>query len=184
MAMLGKQRTTKQTSAGQGIGNLLLVLMVLIGGAYGLWPVVTTGDPLWWRSEFTGQATEIIVHDHGALQSNLPGSERFDTLNRGVDAALSQGIRAMAMGFSQVTWDEMLQHGVVVEVAYATPIRIHNRSPFFPTRRLMLLLSGEELHTTGVLFRQNSDGTWDTLPFGVNRIDLLAASIGAHDGTR
>jgi|GEM_PF-6745414 len=166
-------KTRRERNRGS-ILSLLLVVVLLFGGTWYLSRVVLTGDWAWFQSSFDGQARQITVINRGQRTEIGRGDPRFEPLNAAFNESVSQGYRHAAMGFSEPTWDLVDRNGLLVELSYAEPVRLHGN--FQPTTKMLLLISGDLIHTTEVLFRYN-ETDWDPGPYRVSTVEPLKREL-------
>jgi hypothetical protein len=158
-----------------GIGNLLgliVIIGVTVGLFYYLYAALISEDWLWFQTSFDEQPRQIAVVDRGQRTELDPSDSRFAPIAAAFNTTIQQGYRHANLGFSTETRQLIEQHGLLVETTYVQPVRLHISGGFAPTNRLRLLVSGEGIHTTQVLFRSNPDG-WDGIPLIVNTVEPL-----------
>jgi len=175
-----KRRTPSgQQRAGGNILSLLAMLVLLIGGGYYLVPAVMSGDPLWFSTSFDARPRLIAVIDRGQRLELRPGDPRFDEIVDAFNSSLKRGYQYADFGFSDETWARVERSGLVIEATYAEPVRLHTRGGFQPTRQLLLVVGGENLHATRVLFRGGNETRGGT-PIQVNNLEPLEQVLERH----
>lgn len=167
----GKARTVR---AGGNVLSAFLIAILMLAGGYYLLRTMTTGDPLWFRTDFDAQPRLIIIHDRGELIEIGPTDPRFAPIADAFNRSIERGYDFASMGFSDPTWDRAEQVGLMVETNYSEPVRLHGN--FVPTRRMRILIDGENIHRTGVLFRSN-ENDWQRSPWQLHDISLLEQTI-------
>lgn len=179
MAQAVKRRRTDKTpqQAGGNLLSLLVVVVLIVAGFYYIFPAVTSGDWLWFSTEFNAQPRLITVVNRGERTEIDPADPRFPALVDAFNTSITGGYRNAALGFSDETWKIVNQNGLLVEAAYAEPVRLHIRGGFEPTSRLQILVNGENIHTTQVLFRSN-ETDWSSIPLILNDVAPLEAELG------
>ncbi len=135
--------------------SMIIIVVLLLGGFFYLFRVLTTSDWLWFMSRFDAQPSRIVVSDRGEQTEILPDDPRFATIVDAFNRSISAGYHVSSVGFSDPTWERVERDGLYVDTFYAEPVRL--RGNFEPTRRMRLLIGGENIHTTEVLFRSNED---------------------------
>lgn len=174
-----RRKPQGQQRAGGNILSLVGMLVLLIGGAYYLFPALTSSDPLWFSSNFTARPSAMAVVDRGQRVELRPDDPRFDEIVDAFNRSLQQGYHYASFGFSDETWDVVDRNGFANEATYAEPVRLHVRGGFEPTQRLLLVIGGENLHASRVLFRGNNRA-WDRTPIQVETIEPLEQVLERH----
>lgn len=173
MAQVAKRRRHEAPArTGSNIMSMLVIVLGVLGLGYYLLPAIMSGDPLWFSTSFDARPRQITVIDRGQRTTIAPSDPRFAPLVDAFNQTITQGHRPSSLGFSQATWDVVDRNGLLVEAVYAAPVKIHSRGGFEPTQRLVLLISGKDIHTTKVLFRSNPDAI-DPIPLLVNTVEPL-----------
>lgn len=170
-----KSQTSPQRT-GSNLLSLMAIVVLLVAGFYYIFPALTSGDWLWFSTEFDAQPRMITVVDHGARTEIGPDDPRFPALADAFTKSITGGYRNASLGFSDETMEIVDRNGLLVEAVYAEPVRLHIRGGFNPTNRLRILVSGKNIHTTQVLFRSN-EADWDRIPLIVNDIAPLEAEL-------
>ncbi len=164
-----KKRSQTQ-SAGGNLLSLLVILVLVLGGFFYLFRVLTTSDWLWFSSRFDAQPSQIVVVNRGQPTQILPGDPRFAAITDAFNRSISSGYHDSGMGFSDPTWAQLEQDGLYVDTIYAEPVRLHGN--FEPTTRMRLLVRGDNMHRTKVLFRSN-EAEWSRTPYSLNTVEPL-----------
>lgn len=160
--------------AGGGALSAFVIAALVFGGAYYALQLVITGDPLWFRTNFTAQPRRLVIQDRGVRTEIPPNDARFAPLVAAFNQTIERGYSYASMGFSDPTWALTEANGVIVETEYSTPVRLHGK--FVPTTRLRILLSGAQIHTTELLFRSDAND-WDRDPLRLNDVSVLAQAV-------
>ncbi len=163
-------KRSQPQSAGGNLLSLIVILVLLLGGFFYLFRVLTTSDWLWFSSHFDAQPHRIVVVNHGQPTEILPGDPRFAAIVDAFNRSISSGYHYSGMGFSDPTWEQLERDSLYVDTIYAEPVRL--RGNFEPTTRLRLLISGENIHKTQVLFRSN-EADWARIPYTLNTVEPL-----------
>jgi hypothetical protein len=172
-ATAGKVRKREARTAGRVISAFVIMALVF-SGSYYLLLLVVTGDPLWFRTDFDAQPQRLVVQNRG-VRIDIPQTDpRFAPLVDAFNRSIEQGYFDASLGFGDPTWQLSEETGLIVETQYDTPVRLHGR--FVPTRRLRILISGERIHTTELLFRSN-EVEWDRIPHRLKDVSLLAQAL-------
>ena len=179
MSSKKRRAPSGQQRAGGNILSLLVMLIALIGGAYYLLPAVMSGDPLWFSTDFSARPRTLAVIDRGQRLELQPNDPRFNEIVDAFNGSLKRGYGYADFGFSPETWALVDRNGLVIEATYAEPIRLHTRGGFQPTQQLLLVVGGEDLHATRVLFRGNNQTRGGT-PIQVNNIEPLEQVLERH----
>lgn len=156
-------------------GNILSLLLIVVGGlalAYYLLPVIMSGDLLWFSTAFDARPRQLTIIDRGQRTPIDPSDPRFAPLVEAFNQSITGGYRIASLGFSDATWAVVDRNGLLVEAEYAEPVKLHSRSGFEPTRKLLMLISGKDIHTTQLLFRSNA-GKIDPTPMIINNVEPL-----------
>lgn len=179
MAQTRKQRSRSQAKSRFSLGNLLglfLIVGLMVSVSIYSFISLTSGDWLWFDTSFDAQPQSIVIIDRGQRTELDPSNPMFAPIAAAFNQTIEQGYRHAALGFSQATWENVNRHGLMVETSYIQPVRLHINGGFQPTHQLLLLIDGENLHTTKVLFRRNPDD-WDPIPLIVNSVEPLKSEI-------
>lgn len=181
MAQAAKRRKVHGTPrrTGSNVTVILLIVVGILAAAYYVIPAITAGDLLWFSSDFNAQPRQITIIDRGQRTTIGPADPRFAPIVDAFNQSLTQGYRAASLGFSEGTWEVVDRNGLLVEAIYAEPVRLHARGGFAPTERLLLLINGEQIHTTKLLFRSNPDAL-DPIPMIVNNVDPIKTTLEQH----
>lgn len=173
------KRSTARTQAQPGYGSLLglFVMVALMLGLfiYGF-IALTSSDWRWFDRSFDVQPQRIAIIDRGQRTELDPSDPMFAPLAAAFNQTIAQGYRYADIGFSRPTWDLVDREGLLVETSYVQPVRLHINGGFQPTNQLLLLVSGQKIHTTQVLFRRNPND-WDPNPLIVNTIEPLQSEL-------
>lgn len=106
-------------------GMVLAVLGLLVFSYYGA-TVLSTGDPVWFTSGFSGQPSRMIVYDAGQRTEVKAGEQAFTEIADAVAACLDKGVsHASGIGFSQGTLDDAYNMYVTLEVFFDQPVKLH-----------------------------------------------------------
>ncbi|HEX6288100.1 MAG TPA: hypothetical protein VFZ66_02870 [Herpetosiphonaceae bacterium] len=173
------KRSTTQPQNRFSLGNLLSLIAILALGIvlfYYLYAALISDDWLWFRSSFDAQPRQIAIVDRGQRTELDPSNPAFAPIAAAFNETIQQGYRHAALGFSDETWKVVERNGLLVEMTYAEPVRLHIYGGFAPTKQLRLLLGGKNIHTTQVLFRSNPNG-WDSIPLIVNTVEPLKREL-------
>ncbi len=162
--------------AGDNLLSLLATVMLLVLGFYYIFPAITSGDWLWFSTEFDAQPRLITVVDRGERTEIGPADPRFPALVDAFTKSITGGYRNASFGLSDETRRVVDRNGLLVEAVFSEPVRLHIRGGFQPTNRLRILVSGKNIHTTQVLFRGN-EADWDPIPYIVNDVTPLQAEL-------
>ncbi|WP_026369757.1 hypothetical protein [Kallotenue papyrolyticum] len=154
--------------------GLLLVIVLVFGGFVYAYRTVVTGDPLWWSSSFAAQPRQLMVIDRGRPLTLAPGDPRFASLVSAFNATISEGYFFGDFGFSDHSWQQLERQGVLVEAVYAAPVRLHGGVA--PTQRLRMLVGGDDLWRSRLLFRSHSDA-WDRIPLQLHTTAPMRAAL-------
>jgi hypothetical protein len=157
-------------AAGGNLLSLIVILVLVLGGFFYLFRVLTTSDWLWFSSRFDAQPSQIVVVNHGQPMQILPDDPRFAAITDAFNRSISSGYHDSGMGFSDPTWEQLEQDGLYIDMIYAEPVRLHGN--FEPTTRMRLLVSGDKIHRTKVLFRSN-ETEWARNPYALNSVEPL-----------
>jgi hypothetical protein len=170
-------RTPKRRKSARVGGSVLsafMIALLMFVGAYYALQLIMTGDPLWFRTDFDAQPRHVVIQDRGVRTDIPPTDARFAPLVDAFNRSIERGYWSASMGFSDPTWALVESNGVIVETQYSEPVRLHGN--FVPTTRMRVLLSGEKIHTTELLFRSNPD-EWDRIPLRLKDVSLLAQAV-------
>ena len=178
MAQAVKRRRPKTSPqpAGGSLLSLLAIIVLLVGGFYYIFPAITSGDLLWFSTQFDAEPRLMTVIDRGQRIEIEPSDPRFQALVDAFNTSITRGYRSASMGFSEETRKLVDQNGLLVEALYAEPVRLHVRGGFTPTKRLQILVSGNNIHTTQALFRSN-EANWDPIPLILSDLSPLKAEL-------
>lgn len=169
-AMRRRAPSIKNQRAGSNVLTLIVIALVMMATFYYGWRVLSTGDWLWFSSQFDARPTRIAIIDRGRRIEIGPTDPRFTPLMTALNESISKGYRNTSVGFSEQTWQVVDQNGLLVEAQYAQPVAL--RGGFLPTDRLLLLVDGKNIHMTQVLFRRDAQ-TWSSNPVAVNDIEPM-----------
>ncbi len=169
-ALKRPNKRSQPQSAGGNLLSLFVILVLVLGGFFYLFRVLTTSDWLWFSSSFDAQPRQIIVVNHGQPTQIFPDDPRFAAIVDAFNRSISSGYHYSGMGFSDPTWERVERDGLYVDTIYAEPVRL--RGSFEPTNRLRLLVSGENIHRTQVLFRSN-ETEWARSPYKLSTVEPL-----------
>jgi hypothetical protein len=172
-------RSKRQAQPQFSIGNLLGLfgmIAVMIGLFAYSFVSLTSGDWRWFDTSFEAMPQRITIIDRGQRTELDPNDPRFAPLAAAFNQTIEQGYRHASLGFSRATWADVDREGFLVETSYVQPVQLHINGGFHPTPRLLLLISGKNLHTTQVLFRRNTDD-WDPIPLIVNTVEPLKGEL-------
>lgn len=175
-ALKRRRGQTSPQPAGSNLLSLVAIVVLLVVGFYYIFPAITSGDWLWFSTEFDAQPRLITVVDRGARTEIGPADPRFPALVDAFNQSITGGYRHASFGFSDETRKIVDRNGLLVEAVYPQPVRLHIRGGFEPTTRLRILISGKNIHTTKVLFRSNQ-ADWDPIPLIVNDVAPLEAEL-------
>ncbi len=178
MAQAVKRRrpqTSPQRTGGNLLSLLVTVVLIVIGFYY-IFPAITSGDWLWFSTQFDAQPQLMTVIDRGERTEIGPADPRFPALADAFNKSITGGYRNASLGFSEETWEVVDRNGLLVEARYNEPVRLHIRGGFEPTNRLQILVNGENIHTTKVLFRSN-EADWSSIPLILNDIAPLTSEL-------
>ncbi len=178
MAQAAKRRRS-QTSPQRTGGNLLslvVIVVLIVVGFYYIFPAVTSGDWLWFSTQFDAEPQLITVIDRGERTEIGPSDPRFSALADAFNKSIVGGYRNASLGFSEETWDVVDRNGLLVEARYNEPVRLHIRGGFEPTNQLQILVDGKNIHTTEVLFRGN-DADRSSIPLILDDIAPLKSEL-------
>ena len=164
----------RSARAGGGVLGAFVIALLMFAGAYYAMQLITTGDPLWFRTDFDAQPRHVVIQRRGVRTDIPPTDARFAPLVDAFNRSIERGYWSASMGFSDPTWALVEANGVIVETQYSEPVRLHGN--FVPTTRMRVLLSGEQIHTTELLFRSNGD-EWDRSPLRLKDVSLLAQAV-------
>ncbi len=170
-------RTPKRRKSARVGGSVLsafMIALLMFVGAYYALQLIMTGDPLWFRTDFDAQPRHVVIQDRGVRTDIPPTDARFAPLVDAFNRSIERGYWSASMGFSDPTWALVESNGVIVETQYSELVRLHGN--FVPTTRMRVLLSGEKIHTTELLFRSNPD-EWDRIPLRLKDVSLLAQAV-------
>lgn len=179
MARTSSRRSTARTQTQPGYRNLLSLFVIValtLGSFFYIFTALTSSDWRWFDRSFDVQPQRIVVIDRGQRTELDPSDPMFAALAAAFNQTISQGYRYADLGFSRPTWELVEREGLLVETSYVQPVRLHINGGFQPTNQLLLLVSGEKIHTTQVLFRRNSDD-WDPMPLIVNTVEPLKSEL-------
>ncbi len=178
MARAVKRRGTDRLPqrTGGNLLSLLAIVVLIVVGFYYIFPAITSGDWLWFSTEFNAQPQLITVVNRGARTEIGPADPRFPGLVAAFNASITGGYRNASLGFSDETWNIVDRNGLLVEAAYSEPVRLHLRGGFEPTNRLRILVSGKNIHTTQLLFRSN-EADWSSIPLILNDVAPLKSEL-------
>jgi hypothetical protein len=179
MAQALKRRTARQEKkAGSNILSLVVIALALLGGFYYVFPALTSDDWLWFSTAFDETPREITIIERGERTTLTPDDPRFAAITAAFNQSIVNGYRASSLGFSDKTWDVINEHGLLVEMVYAEPVRLHLRGGFAPKERLLLLVDGAHpgIHTTRTLFGSD-DGNWSGQPVLINDVAPLQQAL-------
>lgn len=181
MAQAVKRRHERERArrSGSNVLSLLVVVVLLLGGVGYLFPALTSGDWLWFSTTFDAQPRQITVIDRGQRTTIAPSDARFAALAAAFNESITRGYRAGSLGFSEATQQVIDRNGLLVEMEYAEPVKLHLRGGFEPTTRLRLLVSGKDIHTTQALFRSGAQD-WDTIPTLLNDVAPLQQVLSSQ----
>lgn len=164
----------RSARAGGGALSAFAIALLMVAGAYYAMQVIVTDDPLWFRTDFDAQPRHMVIQLRGVRTDIPPTDARFAPLVDAFNRSIERGYWSASMGFSDPTWALVEANGVIVETQYSEPVRLHGN--FVPTTRMRVLLSGEQIHTTELLFRSNED-EWDRSPLRLKDVSLLAQAV-------
>ncbi len=150
-----RKRASGASRSGANVFVLLLIVAGLLGGAYFLFPALTSGDLFWYSTSFDARPIKLEIVQGGTRETIGPDDARFLPLVDAFNGSIERGYRLSSSGVSAPTWQRIDEHGLMVEATYARPVALHLRGGFAPTERLMILFSDGELHLDSVLFRDH-----------------------------
>lgn len=178
MTRTAKRSTARpQTQPGYGnIFGLFVLVALLLGFFFYTFTALTSSDWRWFDRSFQEQPQRIAIIDRGQRTEIDLSDPRFATLAAAFNQTIEQGYRHADIGFSRPTWELVEREGLLVETSYVQPVRLHINGGFQPTKQLLLLVSGEKIHTTQVLFRRNPDA-WDSIPLIVTTVEPLHSEL-------
>lgn len=116
---------------------LLTAMAVVVGVA------IAVDDALWFAPLFQADAAYFDLYWDGRLMRLEPGSAGYDLLNEALHkefprvASYPQGV-----GLSDETLEALRREGRLLEVYYATPVRIHSIYRFSRSRVFYIPLAG------------------------------------------
>ena len=119
---------------------------------------LNTGDLLWISPFFTDEPMAIVVHCYGEDVPIEPTSEHFHEINDLVQQTLTGRKRWDPLSLSEITYEEYQSHPgtMVLELFYASKIRIHSRYMFFSNvDTLIIPLDGRHAQTNAIFGRMN-----------------------------
>ena len=119
---------------------------------------LNTGDLLWISPFFTAEPMAIVVHCYGEDVPIEPTSEHFHEINDLVQQTLTGRKRWDTLSLSENTYEEYQSHPgtMVLELYYASKIRIHSRYMFFSNvDTLIIPLDGRHAQTNAIFGRTN-----------------------------
>lgn len=177
------RRSTAGTQTQPGYGNLLglfVIVALTLGLFFYTFTSLTSSDWRWFDRSFDVQPQRIAIIDRGQRTELDPSDPRFAPIAAAFNQTISQGYRHADIGFSRPTWELVEREGLLVETSYVQPVRLHINGGFQPTNQLLLLVGGDKIHTTQVLFRRNPDD-WDPIPLVVNTVEPLKGEL-EHQG--
>ena len=117
-----------------------------------------TGDLLWISPFFNAEPAAIVVHCYGEDVHFELTSTQFRQLNDLFNQTLTGRKRWDPLSLSAVTYEEYQSHPnmMVLELSYASPIRIHSRYMFFSNvDTLIIPLDGRHAQTNAIFGRIN-----------------------------
>jgi hypothetical protein len=161
------------------IGNLLslfVIIVLVFGSFYYFYTALISGDWLWFQTSFDEQPRHIAIIDRGQRTELEPTDPQFAPIAAAFNETIRQGYRHAALGFSEETWKVVDRNGLLVEMTYAEPVQLHIHGGFAPTKQLLLLIDGKNIHTTQALFRSNPGG-WDPIPLLVTTVEPLKSEL-------
>lgn len=134
----------------------LLVMMVMVAVIYYGIVALSTGDMLWFRSDFSATPVKMIVYCYGEDQPVNPIDTDFEPLNKLVNAALSGDKRWDPLSMSDVTYEEYRTHPrmAALELRYSPAVRVHSNTKFFSSvDTLVIPLDGRHVEYNPVFGR-------------------------------
>jgi hypothetical protein len=175
-ALKRRRQSERDRRVGGNIFGLLAVLVVSMAVFFYTYRTLTTGDPLWFSSRFDATPRQLTVIDHGQRTSISPSDPRFLDIVDAFNASISDGYHNISTGFSEATWRTVDQQALLIEATYAEPVKL--RGKFEPTKRLLMLVSGE-VHTTQLLF-WDDQGAWVPIPVVVENIEPIQSALARY----
>jgi hypothetical protein len=108
------------------VPRMLLAVIGFLVVAYYATTALSTSDPVWFTSGFSGQPSRIIVY-HDGQRSEIKASEpAFAEIAEAVELSLKKGVDyASGIGFSQASLDDAYKMYVTLEVFFAEPVKLH-----------------------------------------------------------
>lgn len=119
---------------------------------------LNTGDLFWISPFFNAEPVAIVVHCYGDDVPIEPKSSQFNQAANLVNQTLTGRKRWDALSISAVTYQEYQSHPkmMVLELFYASPVRIHSRYKFFSNvDTLTIPLDGRHAQTNAIFGRNN-----------------------------
>ncbi len=168
------RRRSGSDTAGTNVVGMILVTILVFGGFVYLFRVLTTGDLLWFSSAFNEQPRQLAIINRGERTEISPSDPFFHELAAAMNESISRGYHYGGFGVSDVTWEQIERHGVLIEATYAGPVRL--RGGVQPTERLLLLIGGDGLWTSQILFRADKQN-WDRIPLRVSTVEPVREAL-------
>ncbi len=148
--------------------NLAVTALIFIAALTYGFIALSTEDPLWIIGDFEEYPESIFLNCYGQTSTLLPEDERFDELVAKVNAALSTRKNYDSLTMSELTYEEYRTGttGMILELVYSNPIRIHSFYRFFANLdSIVIPLDGRHAITSPIFGRANGQSTAGSLHY-------------------
>lgn len=139
------------------IRNLVIIVLVaLVLIVYAIM-TFTTGDLLWFSSNFNENAYAVVLHCRGETVDIDQGSFHFSKLNSIMNESMSGRKRWDSLTMSETTYQDYQTNSqmVVIEFFYRDPVRVHSTySHYSNVNNLVVPIEGRHADKKAV-FGQN-----------------------------
>lgn len=139
------------------IRNLIIIVVAALVLIIYAIMTITTGDLLWFSSNFNETAYAVVLHCRGETVNIDQGSFDFSKLNSIMNESMSGRKRWDSLTMSEGTYQDYQTNPqmVVVEFFYRDPVRVHSTYSYYSdVNNLVVPIEGRHAETNAV-FGQN-----------------------------
>lgn len=138
----------------------LLVLVVVVGGAWWLITTMSTGNPLWFspvQPDYTPE--RLVIYHEGELETLVPGDTGFEEVSVALHEILSafRSRDLISVGISDNTRQAYRETGVVVEAYYPEDIAFNLPVRFSGVDALLIPVLGRHSEREYVFIGRNGE---------------------------